>query len=50
MRFSKNATEPPKEMLGSKQDHIKVSNGDVLEWATWEEAAGATLLSETLRP
>jgi len=35
VRYSANAENPPKEALGSKQDHIKVSNGDVLEWVTW---------------
>ena len=35
VRYSKNLEHPPKEALGSKQDHIKVSTGDVLEWVTW---------------
>lgn len=35
VRYSQNQDEAPKEVLGSKQDHIKVSNGDVLEWITW---------------
>ena len=35
VRYSHDAANPPREMLGSKQDHIKVRNGDVLEWRTW---------------
>ena len=35
VRYSENAENPPREVLGSKQDHIKVSIGDVLEWKTW---------------
>ena len=35
VRYSQNKDDPPREALGSKQDHIKVSNGDVLEWVTW---------------
>lgn len=35
VRYSKDLENPPREALGSKQDRIKVSNGDVLEWITW---------------
>ena len=35
VRYSENAEDPPREALGSKQYHIKVRNGDVLEWITW---------------
>ena len=35
VRYSQDAEHPPREMLGSKQDHIKVGSGDVLEWLTW---------------
>ncbi|KAL8791602.1 MAG: hypothetical protein Q9195_005807 [Heterodermia aff. obscurata] len=35
VRYSQNQDDPPREALGSKQDHIKVSRGDVLEWVTW---------------
>ena len=35
VRHSQNAEDPPREVVGSKQDHIKVSEGDVLEWITW---------------
>ena len=35
VRYSQHQDDPPREALGSKQDHIKVSNGDVLEWITW---------------
>ena len=35
VRYSQDAENPPREAHGSKQDHIKVSNGDVLEWVTW---------------
>ncbi|KAL8711414.1 MAG: hypothetical protein Q9225_007115 [Loekoesia sp. 1 TL-2023] len=35
VRYSQNPDDPPREALGSKQDHIKVSDGDVLEWITW---------------
>lgn len=35
VRYSKDPKNPPTEALGSKQDRIKVSNGDVLEWVTW---------------
>jgi len=27
--------DPPRTVLGSKQDRIKVDKGDVLEWVTW---------------
>ena len=35
VRYSIDAERPPREILGSKQDHIKVHMGDVLEWVTW---------------
>ncbi|KAL8904227.1 MAG: hypothetical protein Q9207_003415, partial [Kuettlingeria erythrocarpa] len=35
VRYSVSGTDPPREALGSKQDHIVVSKGDVLEWITW---------------
>jgi len=35
VRYSEDADDPPREALGSKQDHIKVRGGDVLEWVTW---------------
>lgn len=35
VRYSVDAKNPPREAYGSKQDHIRVSNGDVLEWVTW---------------
>ena len=35
VRYSENKDDPPREVLGSKQDHIKVRHGDVLEWITW---------------
>ena len=35
MRYSQDQENPPREALGSKQDHIRVSDGDVLEWVTW---------------
>lgn len=35
VRYSQSLGDPPREALGSKQDYIKVSNGDVLEWITW---------------
>jgi len=35
VRYSVDAENPLKEALGSKQDHIKVSNGDMLEWVIW---------------
>ena len=35
VRYSKDLDNPPREALGSKQDGIKVSEGDVLEWITW---------------
>ena len=35
VRYSQDAENPPREPFGSKQDHIKVSSGDVLEWVTW---------------
>lgn len=34
-RYSKSATEPPKDTLPSKCDHICVEPGDLLEWVTW---------------
>lgn len=35
VRYSQNSKNPLREALGSKQDHVKVSAGDVLEWKTW---------------
>lgn len=35
VKYSKDLENPPREALGSKQDRIKVSSGDVLEWVTW---------------
>ena len=35
VRYSEDAENPPREVLPSKQDHIKVRNGDLLEWITW---------------
>lgn len=35
VKYSKDPENPPREALGSKQDRITVSNGDVLEWITW---------------
>ncbi|KAL6719727.1 hypothetical protein ACLMJK_001648 [Lecanora helva] len=35
VRYSESENDPPREVLGSKQDHIKVCSGDVLEWITW---------------
>ena len=35
VRFSEDEEQPPREVLGSKQDHIKVHKGDILEWMTW---------------
>ena len=35
VRYSQDQENPPREALGSKQDHIRVSDGDVLEWVTW---------------
>lgn len=35
VKYSEDAGNPPREALGSKQDHIKVRKGDVLEWITW---------------
>ena len=35
VKYSVDVVNPPREVCGSKQDHIKVSNGDVLEWITW---------------
>jgi len=34
-RYSKYAVDPPKEILPSKCDHIRVDPGDLLEWVTW---------------
>ena len=35
VRYSKDQENPPREALGSKQDRLRVSDGDVLEWITW---------------
>ncbi|KAL8917589.1 MAG: hypothetical protein Q9208_007872 [Pyrenodesmia sp. 3 TL-2023] len=35
VRYSVSEDNPPRVALGSKQDHITVSKGDVLEWVTW---------------
>ena len=35
VKYSVDAKNPPREVCGSKCDHIKVSCGDVLEWVTW---------------
>ncbi|KAL8940203.1 MAG: hypothetical protein Q9211_002390 [Gyalolechia sp. 1 TL-2023] len=35
VQYSHNEHDPPREALGSKQDHIKVRKGDMLEWITW---------------
>lgn len=35
VKYSENADDPQREVLGSKQDHIKVKKGDLLEWITW---------------
>ena len=35
VRYSQDEANPPREALGSKQDRVKVSNGDILEWITW---------------
>ena len=32
---AKDGEDPPRVVLGSKQDRIKVEKGDVLEWVTW---------------
>ncbi|OQE18380.1 hypothetical protein PENSTE_c018G08039 [Penicillium steckii] len=34
-RYSKCAADPPREILPSKCDHIRVDPGDLLEWVTW---------------
>ena len=35
VKYSQDPANPPREALGSKQDRIKVSTEDVLEWITW---------------
>ena len=35
IEYSKDAKNPPRRHLRSKQDHIRVEAGDVLEWVTW---------------
>ena len=36
VKYSEDEERPPtRQVLGSKQDHIKVHKGDVLEWITW---------------
>ena len=35
VRHSLNTKYPPREIVGSKQDHVKVRSGEVLEWVTW---------------
>lgn len=35
VKYSEDSEKPPRIALGSKQDHIKVSKGDILEWVTW---------------
>ena len=35
VRYSQDLDDPPREAMGSKQDHMKVSAGDILEWVTW---------------
>ncbi|KAL9602046.1 MAG: hypothetical protein Q9179_002678, partial [Wetmoreana sp. 5 TL-2023] len=35
VRYSENQDDPRREALGSKQDHITVVEGDVLEWVAW---------------
>lgn len=35
VRYSQDRDNPPRETLGSKQDHIYVSEGDLLGWVTW---------------
>ena len=35
VQYSVNSDSPPRVTFGSKQDRIKVSKGDVLEWVTW---------------
>ena len=35
VKYSEDLENPRRESLGSKQDRIKVSTGDVLEWITW---------------
>ena len=44
VRYSEDADIPPREAYGSKQDHIKVGNGDVLEWVTWGGGGWGTAL------
>ena len=35
VHYAEDAENPRREALSSKQDHINVSAGDVLEWITW---------------
>lgn len=35
VHYSEDAENPRREIMGSKQDHIQVRSGDVLEYVTW---------------
>ena len=35
VHFAEQVNPPRREVLASKQDHVRVSVGDVLEWITW---------------
>ncbi|KAI4175661.1 MAG: hypothetical protein LQ343_001532 [Gyalolechia ehrenbergii] len=35
VKYSESERNPPRQVLGSKQDLINVSKGDILEWITW---------------
>ena len=35
VRYSVDEENPSREILASKQDHIRVAKGDLLEWITW---------------
>lgn len=35
IQYSKDADNPPRKYIGSKTDHVRVQEGDVLEWVTW---------------
>jgi 5-oxoprolinase (ATP-hydrolysing) len=35
IQYSKSAANPPRKVLGSKSDHVRVEPDDVLEWVTW---------------
>ncbi|KAF9021681.1 hypothetical protein BDZ89DRAFT_1071218 [Hymenopellis radicata] len=46
VRYSEDPVDPPRKVIGSKEDFVAVFPGDVLEWVTWGGALGNPLERE----